>query len=70
MNALAHYLAVRHGCPEHGDSLVVLLAALQDAHDNGDTLTILDDNAAANAPPVTDSSKTPPPADSGTAKAP
>ena len=71
MNALAHYLAARHGCPEHGDNLAALLAALQDAHDNGDTLTILDDNAAANAPPVTDSNtKTPPPADSGAAKAP
>ena len=70
MNALAHYLAARHGCPEHGDSLAVLLTALQDAHDNGDTLTILKDNTAANAPPVTDSSKTPPPADSGTARAP
>ena len=71
MNALAHYLADRHGCPACGDSLAVLLTALQDAHDNGDTLTILDDNAAANAPPVTDSStKTPHTADSGTAKAP
>ena len=71
MNALAHYLADRHGCPACGDSLAVLLTALQDAHDNGDTLTILKDNTAANAPPVTDSStKTPPPADSGTAKAP
>ena len=71
MNALAHYLADRHGCPACGDSLAVLLTALQDAHDNGDTLTILKDNTAANAPPVTDSStKTPPPVDSGTAKAP
>ena len=71
MNALAHYLAARHGCPACGDSLAVLLTALQDAHDNGDTLTILKDNTAANAPPVTDSStKTPPPADSGTEKAP
>ena len=51
MQELAHYLADRHGCPEHGDSLAALLAALQDAHDNGDTLTILDDNAAQNAPP-------------------
>lgn len=70
MNALAHYLSDRHGCPACGDSLAVLLTALQDAHDNGDTLTILKDNTAANAPPVTDSSKTPPPVDSGTAKAP
>ena len=71
MNALAHYLAARHGCLACGDSLAVLLTALQNAHDNGDTLTILDDNAAANAPPVTDSStKTPPPADSDTARAP
>ncbi|EHM49701.1 exodeoxyribonuclease V subunit alpha [Cardiobacterium valvarum] len=71
MNALAHYLADRHGCPACGDSLAVLLTALQDAHDNGDTLTILKDNTAANAPPVTDSStKTPLPADSGTEKAP
>ncbi|WP_225757157.1 hypothetical protein [Cardiobacterium sp. Marseille-Q4385] len=71
MNALAHYLAARHGCPACGDSLAVLLTALQDAHDNGDTLTILKDNTAANAPPVTDSStKTPPPADSRTEKNP
>ena len=51
MQELAHYLADRHGCPEHGDSLAVLLTALQNAHDNGDTLTILDDNAAQKAPP-------------------
>ena len=63
MQELAHYLADRHGCPEHGDSLAALLAALQDAHDNGDTLTILDDNAAQKAPLPAENSATeaPPP---------
>ena len=63
MQELAHYLADRHGCPEHGDSLAALLTALQNAHDNGDTLTILDDNAAQKAPLPAENSATeaPPP---------
>ena len=62
MQELAHYLAARHGCPAYGDSLAALLTALQNAHDNGDTLTILDDNAAQKAPlPAESSAKEAPP---------
>ena len=63
MNALAHYLAARHGCPACGDGLAALLTALQDAHDNGDTLTLLKDSTAAKAPLPAENSATeaPPP---------
>ena len=32
MNALAHYLAARHGCPSCGDSIAVLLTAMHLPH--------------------------------------
>ena len=43
MQHLAHYLARQSGFPAHGDALAALLAALQQAHDNGDTLIRLND---------------------------
>jgi len=43
MHHLAHYLARQSGCPEHGAILADLLTALQNAHDNGDTLIQLND---------------------------
>ena len=42
MQHLARYLARQSGHPEHGDRLAALLSALQNAHDNGDTLIRLD----------------------------
>ncbi|WP_298644420.1 AAA family ATPase [uncultured Cardiobacterium sp.] len=65
MNALAHYLAARHGCPGHGDSLAALLTALQEAHDNGDTLIHL--HTGDEAP---EEKKTPPLAGNTATKAP
>ncbi|MDO4643260.1 MAG: exodeoxyribonuclease V subunit alpha [Cardiobacteriaceae bacterium] len=38
MNHLAHYLANQSGYPEHSDTLARLFTALQQAHENGDTL--------------------------------
>ena len=49
MHHLAHYLARQSGCPEHGAILADLLTALQNAHDNGDTLIQLDDAQRAAA---------------------
>ena len=51
MQHLARYLARQSGYPEHGDRLAALLSALQNAHDNGDTLIRLDaeQRAAINA---------------------
>ena len=51
MQHLARYLARQSGYPEHGDRLAALLSALQNAHDNGDTLIRLDaeQRAAADA---------------------
>ena len=51
MQHLARYLARQSGHPEHGDRLAALLSALQNAHDNGDTLIRLDaeQRAAADA---------------------
>ena len=51
MQHLARYLARQSGHPEHGDRLATLLSALQNAHDNGDTLIRLDaeQRAAADA---------------------
>ena len=43
MQHLAHYLARQSGHPEHGAILADLLDALQQAHDNGDTLIRLND---------------------------
>ena len=71
MNALAHYLAARHGCPGHGDSLAALLTALQEAHDNGDTLIHLHTGDEApeekKAPPLAGNTaqKAPPPMGEG-----
>ena len=71
MNALAHYLATRHGCPGHGDSLAALLTALQEAHDNGDTLIHLHTGDEAPeekkaAPPAGNTAtKAPPPVGEG-----
>ena len=49
MHHLAHYLARQSGCPEHGAILADLLTALQNAHDNGDTLIQLNDAQRAAA---------------------
>mgnify|MGYP002754155400 CR=1 FL=1 len=60
MHHLAHYLARQSGCPEHGAILADLLDALQQAHDNGDTLIRLNDeqqraaDALATTPLLTD----------------
>ena len=66
MHHLAHYLARQSGCPEHGAILADLLTALQNAHDNGDTLIRLDAeqrtaaDALATTPLLADDDRTAP----------
>ena len=66
MQHLARYLARQSGHPEHGDRLAALLSALQNAHDNGDTLIRLDAeqrtaaDALATTPLLADDDRTAP----------
>ena len=66
MQHLAHYLARQSGHPEHGAILADLLDALQQAHDNGDTLIHLNDeqsraaDALATTPLLTDDNRVAP----------